>query len=337
MKPRINMVMFDRAKGLAMLSVILIHSGTLAEEDPYGIVLLRSALTAVFFMASGFFLRKRKLGKGIKMAARDLLVPYALTMVVIWAVGLAHRLLIGDLDNFLSLFFLPVLRRGAGPRSGALWFLLTMFWGWNLFYLVLMLPNEKWQWIAVAVGSVVGTLALPLHDYTYLLPQSLMILPFIYGGYFIRVKRLFEREVNPVLLLAMCVPAVVIGFFGKLDLIMDTADLGILNVAAQGLFGYAIIYGTLLSNECQFRALEWIDSVGRYSLWVFCVHSVEMSVVPYDFLWRYVDISSPLGVIAQLVVRGAIIFLGCVALRKAHQWWGRYVRARKEKKGRIFV
>lgn len=329
------MVMFDRAKGLAMLSVILIHSGTLAEVDSYGIVLLRSALAAVFFMASGFFLRKRKLGKGIKRAARDLLVPYALTLAVILVIGFVHRLIIGDLDNFLSVFLLPVLKRGAGPRTGALWFLLSMFWAWSLFYLILKLPDEKWQWVAVIVGCAVGTLTLSLHNFTYMLPQSLVILPFIYGGYFIRVKHLFEREVSPVLLLAMCVPAVVIGFFGKLDLIMDTADFGILNVAAQGLFSFAIIYGTLLLNECQFRPLEWIDSIGRYSLWVLCVHSVEMSVVPYDFLWRYVDISSPLGVIVQLAIRGVIIFLGCVFLRKVHQWWGRYVRARKEKKGGI--
>ena len=66
-KSNVNMVMFDFIKGLAMLAVVYIHSGTVAYHDTYPIVLIRSVVVAVFFMASGFWLRKRKLKTGIRL------------------------------------------------------------------------------------------------------------------------------------------------------------------------------------------------------------------------------------------------------------------------------
>ena len=165
-RTNVNMVMFDFAKGLAMLAVVFIHSGAVAEHDTYPIVLIRSVVVAVFFMASGFWLRKRKPKTGIRLAAEQLLIPYAVTLSIILAVGFVHRLLTHDLQEYLELFLLPVLKRGAGPRTGALWFLVATFQTWSMYYLLMRLKNARLRIALVILGAVIGMGLLPLHDYT---------------------------------------------------------------------------------------------------------------------------------------------------------------------------
>lgn len=315
-KSNVNMVMFDFAKGLAMLSVVFVHSGNLALHDNYLIVLLRSVVVAVFFMASGFWLRKKKLQTGVRLAAKQLLVPYAVTLGIIMVVGFAHRLLTGQMQNYWEVFLQPVLKRGAGPRTGALWFLVATLWTWCMYYVLMRLKDARVRVVLVTLGAIVGMGLLPLHNYTYLIPQSLLMLPYIYGGYWIREKGLFDRKVPAWLLAVMSVPAIVLAAFGKIDVIMDVADFGIINIAAQMLFGYALIYITLLINAKEWQWTEWIMEIGRHSLWVLCIHSIEMSVFPWDILWRFVDPNSGIGIIAHFVLRCAGILIGCIALRK---------------------
>ena len=114
----------------------------------------------------------------------------------------------------------------------------------------------------------------------------------------------------------MSVPALVLAAFGKIDVIMDVADFGIVNIAAQLLFGYALIYVTLLINAKEWKWTEWIMEIGRHSLWVLCIHSIEMSVFPWSILWRFVDQRSMAGILAHFVLRSLGILVGCVALRK---------------------
>ena len=332
-KTNVNMVMFDFAKGLAMLAVVFVHSGTVAEADTYPIVLIRSVVVAVFFMASGFWLRKRKLKAGIRMAAQQLLVPYAVTLCVILAIGFVHRFLTHDMQDYWNVFLLPVLKRGAGPRTGALWFLVATFQTWSMYYLLMRLKNPATRLALVVLGAVIGMGLLPLHDYTYLVPQSLLMLPYIYGGNLIREKGLFDKQVPGWLLAVMSVPALVLAAFGKIDVIMDVADFGILNIAAQMLFGYALIYVTLLINAKEWKWTEWIMEIGRHSLWVLCIHSVEMSVVPWNVLWRFVEPDTAAGILAHFLLRGMGILVCCLALRRAQAMLRRRIKQGRKKIG----
>ena len=323
-KTNVNMVMFDFAKGLAMLAVVFVHSGAVAQFDTYPIVLIRSVVVAMFFMASGFWLRKRKVKTGIRQAAQQLLIPFAWTLGIILAVGFVHRLLTNDLKDYWEVFILPVLKRGAGPRTGALWFLVATFWTWSMYYLLMRLKKVWLRTALVILGVLIGTILLPLHDYTYLIPQSLLMMAYIYGGNWIREKGLFDKQVPAWLLVVMSIPALVIAAFGKIDVIMDVADFGILNIAAQMLFGYALIYVTLLINAKEWKWTEWIMEIGRHSLWVLCIHSIEMSVFPWGVLWRFVDQESIAGILAHFLLRSVLILIGCIALRKIqgmlHKW-----------------
>ena len=330
-KSNVNMVMFDFAKGLAMLAVVFVHSGAVANMDTYPIVLLRSVVVAVFFMASGFWLRKRKLKTGVRLAAQQLLVPYAVTLLIILAVGFLHRLLTHDLQNYLDVFLLPVLRRGAGPRTGALWFLLAMFWTWCMYYLLMRLKDARLRLLLAAIGAVIGMGLLPLHDFTYLLPQALLMLPYVYGGYWIREKGLFDKKVPVWLLAVLSIPALVLAAFGKVDVIVDVVDFGVLNIAAQMLFGFVLIYLTLLINAKEWKWTEWIMEIGRHSLWVLCIHSIEMSVFPWDILWRFAAPDSIIGILAHFVLRCVGILVGCLALHKGQSLMHKWKKQRRNK------
>lgn len=332
-KTNVNMVMFDFAKGLAMLAVLFVHSGNAAYFDTYPIVLIRSVVVAMFFMASGFWLRKRKVKAGIRLSAQQLLIPYGVTLAIILVVGLVHRLLTHDMQDYLDSFILPVLKRGAGPRTGALWFLVATFQTWCMYYLLMRLKNPRLRVLLVVLGAVIGMGLLPIHDYTYLLPQSLLMLPYIYGGFWIREKGLFDKKVSIWLLVLMSIPAFVLAAFGKIDVIVDVADFGILNIAAQLLFGYALIYVTLLINAKEWKWTEWIMEIGRHSLWVLCIHSIEMSVFPWNVLWRFVAPDTMVGILAQFILRGAGILVGCLVLRKVQGMIRKWKKQHKKKNG----
>ena len=331
-KTNVNMVMFDFAKGLAMLAVVFIHSGAVATRDTYLTVLARSVVIAVFFMASGFWLRKRKVKTGIRQAAQQLLIPFAISLSIILVVGFVHRLLTHDLQNYWDIFLLPILKRGAGPRTGALWFLVATFWTWSMYYLLMQLKNARLRLLLVILGALIGMGLLPLHDYTYLLPQSLLMLPYIYGGNWIREKGLFDKKVPAWLLVVMSIPALILAAFGKIDVIMDIADFGIVNIAAQLLFGYALIYVTLLINAKEWKWTEWIMEIGRHSLWILCIHSIEMNVFPWNILWRLFPQESIIGILAHFILRSAGILVCCIALRKGQSYLRKWKKQHRTKK-----
>ena len=81
---------------------------------------------------------------------------------------------------------------------------------------------------------------------------------------------------------------------------------------------------TLLINAKEWQWTEWIMEIGRHSLWVLCIHSIEMSVFPWSVLWRFVSPDTMAGILTQFVLRGAGILVGCLVLRKGqrmiHKW-----------------
>ena len=158
------------------------------------------------------------------------------------------------------------------------------------------------------------------------------MLPYIYGGNWIREKGLFDKEVPAWLLVVMSIPALILAAFGKIDVIMDVADFGIVSIAAQLLFGYALIYVTLLINAKEWKWTEWIMEIGRHSLWVLCIHSIEMSVFPWSILWRFLDPESITGILTHFVLRSVGILICCLALRKGQGMLRKWKKQHSNKK-----
>ena len=110
--------------------------------------------------------------------------------------------------------------------------------------------------------------------------------------------------------------------------LMPIANFAYALLAAQLLFGFALIYVTLLINARQWKWTEGIMQIGRHSLWVLCLHSIEMSVFPWSVLWRFVDPGSVDGILAHFVLRSIGILVGCLVLRKGQS----LLRKRKKQK-----
>ena len=73
-------------------------------------------------------------------------------------------------------------------------------------------------------------------------------------------------------------------------------------------------------------------TIGRYSLWVLCLHSIEMSVFPWDVLWRFVEPTSMIGILAHYVLRCTGILIGCIVLRKGQSLICKWKKQSKKQK-----
>ena len=89
-----------------------------------------------------------------------------------------------------------------------------------------------------------------------------------------------------------------------------------------------VLAGSFLAIEAGFFLFDcssafWSPflTIGRYSLWVMCLHAIDMLVSQWEWVFRL-----PLpGIYAKyavlLVLRGLFIFLGCIVLKNWNMRW----------------
>ena len=188
-----RLVWLDGLKGFLMILVIWSHS--LAFNSTYGFY-FTTGYMAVFYWISGYLFKNK--GQSFKAflmnKSKRLLIPYLLYGIVLTLFGTVYMILRGSSlnviicrwvgllygrymlypDNFLNnIFFLK-------PFDSTLWFLLSLFLTYTLFFLLIKIKKVT---IAIVMLVVIGYL------FTYLpilLPWSLDTIPvttvFMVGG-----------------------------------------------------------------------------------------------------------------------------------------------------------
>lgn len=189
-------VTFDIMKGIGILLVIIGHTWDL----PYLVInFIFSFHMPLFFIISGYFFKPRESIILIKKDCERLLLPYAVTGLVIilfyacFAISknnlnLLWQSIIGVLYGSGSVHSSMI--SGDMPTIGPIWFLLALFWAkliWNIYFYII---SNKWIRFLMATTISVGATMVD----RYLINLPLCLLPGMSAVVFLAIGELLKKH-----------------------------------------------------------------------------------------------------------------------------------------------
>lgn len=356
-KPRTvsSIGMFDLLKGVGMLTIVLVHTAELysfeavsgASLTTFFPFIYRESLMAAFYIASGYGFRKRSIGKCIGQQCKSLLKPYLFTALATTALHFVIHYrsfgylpgTLGESIKVLGGFALGLPHTAAYGgytffSCGPMWYLLALLVGWVLLDIILNIFPEGYQPWAVLSVMLLGWGTCLAWELPFCLSQGMVILPYLYIGFIAKKQRLFERafSAREGLLLATAFAAVAAGALvtRSTDCVsLGTWTMGPVSILLDGVVGYGLIALFLRWNRGQGALVSALEAVGRRSLYIFCVHTVELIAIPWYLLAERFTAHPAAGIALQYAISLVSILLVCELLLRRREWRMRLLPARK--------
>lgn len=357
-KPRTasSLGMFDLLKGVGMLLIVFAHTselypvGDISTITPVTFFLFayRESLMAAFYIASGYGFRKRSIGKCISQQFKTLFKPYAYTgLATTIAHFVIHYKTFGNWNNAVYETYkvlggfvlgLPHTATYFGQEffsCGPMWYLLALMIGWILLDIILnIFPESYIKW------AVLGTMLLGwgislVWEAPFCIAQGMVTVPYLYIGFLAKKKRLFEKKFRPLAILGLLAAAlgVALGVLltGKTDCVsLGEWTMGPVSILLDGIVGLGFIVlfmkvQRLLDNP----VTHLIEAVGRRSLYIFCIHTVELTAVPWYLMVQKYAAAPTKGLWLQYAVSLGSIFLLCEILLRRRDVMLKFFLARR--------
>lgn len=348
--------MFDMLKGVGMITIVLAHTAELYPMQISGGLSLtaffpfiyREALMAAFFIASGYGFRKRSIGKCIQQQLRALLKPYCITAACTSLLHLlCHYMAFHYFPSSVTetlkvaggfLLGLPHTTTYAGQQffsTGPMWYLLSLLIGWVLLDAILNIIPEKYTHWAVLGIMLLGWGTTLVWELPFSLSQGAVIVPYLYIGYLAKKNRWLDkplpRRTLYILLGGTALTAVGALLAQSTDCIsMGEWTLGPLSILLDAATGFLFIRLFMRLNRFTGPIAQGLQAIGRNSLNIFCIHTVELIAIPwYLFAAHFTD--HPLrGMLLQNVIAFTSIGLVCALLNLRRSWIVKASAARRQ-------
>lgn len=357
-KPRtVNSIgMFDMLKGAGMLAIVMAHTAeSYSFELSSGLsvtmflpFIYREALMAAFFIASGYGFRKRSIQKCIHQQLTSLLKPFCWTAFFTWLLHfIIHYRSFGYLPGTLSeslkvaggfLLGLPHTATYAGQEffsCGPMWYLLTLLIGWILLDCILNIFPESYIHWAVAGCAILGWGTSLVWELPFCLTQSMVVVPSLYLGYLAKknhwLDKPFSLRVN--CLLWGCVVLIAVGALltRRTDNVsMAEWALGPVSIFLDAAAGLLFTRLFLRWNRGSGALVHGLEAIGRRSLHIFCVHTVELIAIPWYLFAAKFEQNPLLGFALQYLLRLALIGAVCGLLQLRRSLMIRLFPARRK-------
>ena len=179
---------------------------------------------------------------------------------------------------------------------GPMWYLVALMLAWVLLDVLLEIFPERYITPAVVGVTLLGWGVTLVWEAPFCIAQGMVSLPYLYIGYLAKKRRLFETPLSGRAKAGLIASALGVVAGVLLTQSTDCVSLGEwtmgpLSILLDGAVGYGIIR---LFLKWQRRvdgpishAIEW---VGRRSLFIFCIHTVELTAIPwYLMAAKYAD------------------------------------------------
>lgn len=311
-KPVNHIGMFDIFKGIGMLMVVFGHTVTTLfsnMSETYVLVILKllfsllgAALIPAFFIVSGYGFRKRPVGKCIRQQVSLLLKPYCLVAAAtVFLHLIIHYLAFGYWPASVRetvkvaggfLLALPQNRKIFGISffwCGAVWYIMALLIGWVCLDVLMNTVSEKYLTAAVILTAAAGWAIGNGRDLPFCLSQGLIAVGLIYTGYRIRKDRIFLKEkkwYGRLLIFLACVLSAALTVWSRKT---DNMNAGIwtagpFSILIDTVMGVGVLALVLKLNRYENPLLRLLQMIGRDSLLIFCIHTVEMIAVPWYLL-----------------------------------------------------
>ena len=356
-KPRTvsSLGMFDLLKGIGMLAIVFAHTAELYplgtnDVTPFAFALFayREALMAAFFIASGYGFRKRSIHKCIEQQLKTLLKPYVYTALATTVLhAFIHHAAFGSWDAAISesakvlggfLLGLPHTATYFGQQffsCGPMWYLVALMLAWVLLDVLLEVFPERYITPAVVGVTLLGWGVTLVWEAPFCIAQGMVSLPYLYIGYLAKKNRWLDkplpRRTLYILLGGTALTAVGALLAQSTDCIsMGEWTLGPLSILLDAATGFLFIRLFMRLNRFTGPIAQGLQAIGRNSLNIFCIHTVELIAIPwYLFAAHFTD--HPLrGMLLQNVIAFASIGLVCALLNLRRSWIVKASAARRQ-------
>ena len=359
-KPRTanSLGMFDFLKGIGMLTIVFAHS---AELYPVGatttitpmtfyLFAYRESLMAAFYIASGYGFRKRSIGKCIDQQFKTLLKPYLYTgLATTFFHFLIHYLTFGSVEGAaketLKVFGgfalgLPHTSIYAGQTffsCGPMWYLLSLMIAWILLDVILNIFPEPYIPWAVLGTMLLGWGICITWEAPFCIGQGMVTVPALYVGYLVKKYKIFEQPLSPRLRGGMIAAALAVAALVLLTKSTDCVSmaewtLGPVSILLDAVTGLGILSIVIwFQRRVENVVTHAIQAIGRRSLFIFCVHTVELTAIPWYLMPQKFAAHPVLGMVLQFTLSLGSTLLICELLvrRRDLKFW---LTSRREQK-----
>ena len=311
----------DIAKAIGIICVLIGHSFT-ADRI---VILIYAFHMPLFFLVSGFLSKKkRSLADWMKKKTRTLLVPYFVSCAGIVIASVFFESLVTLLKDNKAVFILNIQKWvraafiGLGyhaelwqtslPAIGPIWFLLALFWA----LLLLELYKRTKYPMACAIG--VSFLSLALHHFFWLpwsIQEGMVASLFATVGYSISLEKIKQNRI-----LVCCVAILYLLFClfsgSHLDMVKCAFPYGPVDFVGAVCCVIAILMVSIrLQNHLMSRLLPVI---GRNSIWILCIHTIEFDVFPWWILARICTMAKIGGLYETVQAILRIVMAICISM-----------------------
>ena len=350
--------MFDLLKGVGMLTIVFAHTGELypmgdaSHINPLTFCMFayRESLMAAFYIASGYGFRKRSIGKCIDRQFKTLLKPYIYTGIATTVFHfIIHYSLFGSLHNATYETYkvlggfalgLPHTATYFGQlffSCGPMWYLLSLMIAWILLDLILnIFPEQYINW------AVLGTMLLGwgiciTWEAPFCIGQGMVTVPALYVGYLAKKHKIFEQPLSPRLRGGMIAAALAVAALVLLTKSTDCVSmaewtLGPVSILLDAVTGLGILSIVIwFQRRVENVVTHAIQAIGRRSLFIFCVHTVELTAIPWYLMPQKFAAHPVLGMVLQFTLSLGSTLLICELLvrRRDLKFW---LTSRREQK-----
>lgn len=326
-KVRIGLGTFDLIKGIAILSVVIIHAlrfNPTADAVEVGVLvsflgMLLCGMMPMFFVISGYGFKKKPAVKMLKKTFSELVVPYLVAIpIAILLQLLLCKKTYPDLEYGLGVMKKQVISFLLGTdAAGPLWFFLAMFIATNLLNLILR-AGKKWLQALLVVLCVAAGFAVMHFEFRYFrMIEGLTAVGYCYIGYVLKEKKLLGQAVYSVWTYVILIPLALLQVWesGGAGFDMMRGDYTVLSYVLAGCSGVLLIFIGLFLEQIKWDWLDLIRKCGMYSYWILIVHTIDSIAFPWYELW--VELGSPyLAVPVTLGLRVVVIMVGCDMMKK---------------------
>ena len=327
--------MFDIFKGVGMLMIVFGHTFSISlffDDKNYFMVVLQLLLSLIyiglmpaFFIVSGYGFRKRPVKKCVKQQLSFLLKPYlivAVSTVLLHFVFhyMAFRYFPASVKETIKvavgfLLALPQNKDICGITffgCGTMWYIVALLIGWILLDIFMNYIPEKYVDIAVIASATLGWLIGVGNVIPFCISQGMIAVGFMRIGYQIKKAKFFERQLEwygKIGIILSCIFSILLLMWtGKLD----NMDEGIwvagpISMLMDAFIGVGILILVLKLNQLEHPLLRFVQMIGRDSLLIFCVHTVEMIAIPWYLLKEHYSGIPFLGNMLVLLLRWCVI------------------------------
>ena len=275
---------FDIMKGIGILAMILGHLGMPTAIDRF----IYAWHMPLFFIVSGYFFHQISIKESFVKNARNLLVPYFLTAIVLALCAfLKSHLDIATLQHHAISIFVGS-GSGKNPTElasyfvGAIWFLLALFWcriGYNA---VMRYISVSYQGgvLALSVAAVIaGQYILVPTDVL----RGIGAMLFFHVGYLARQHQWFQHKPQWWLIIAILIMTAISAYMGSMSMVRNHYSCYPVNVVAA--IGFTYLMYWIAKYITRFPlCTKWLSHWGMLSLLILCLHIVELD---YDFIPGY--------------------------------------------------